>query len=168
MFVNLASAAGALEATEIGVSSLIDTWIILRDIEAGGERNRGLYVIKSRGMKHSNQIREFLITANGIDLQDVYVGPEGVLTGSLRAAQEARENAAAAMREHQMQRRQADLERRRAELQAQIVGLQHEVKSVEEDLEAQRAQYDAETRTLHEQRRAAALRRGGEPGGDVT
>jgi circadian clock protein KaiC len=168
MFVNLTSGAGALEATEIGVSSLIDTWIILRDIEAGGERNRGLYVIKSRGMKHSNQIREFLITANGIDLQDVYVGPEGVLTGSLRAAQEARENAAAAMREHQMQRRQADLERRRAELQAQIVGLQHEVKSVEEDLQAQRAQYDAESRALHEQRRTAALRRGGEPGGGVT
>ena len=165
MFINLTSGAGALEATEIGVSSLIDTWIILRDIEAGGERNRGLYVIKSRGMKHSNQIREFLITANGIDLQDVYVGPEGVLTGSLRAAQEARERAAAAVREHEMQQRQADLDRRRAELQAQIVALQQEAKSVEQELQLQRAQYDAESRTLQEQREAAALRRGGEPVG---
>ena len=116
-------------------------------------------------MKHSNQIREFLITANGIDLQDVYVGPEGVLTGSLRAAQEAREKAAAAQREHEMQQRQADLDRRRAELQAQIVTLQHEVTSIEQDLQAQRAQYDAESRTLEEQREAAALRRGGEPVG---
>jgi circadian clock protein KaiC len=165
MFVNLTSGAGALEATEIGVSSLIDTWIILRDIEAGGERNRGLYVIKSRGMNHSNQIREFMITAKGIDLRDVYVGPEGVLTGSLRAAQEAREKAAAALREHEMQQRQADLDRRRAELQAQIVALQHEVKSVEKDMQAERAHYDAESRTLQEQRKAAALRRGGEPVG---
>jgi len=165
MFVNLTSGTGALEATDIGVSSLIDTWIILRDIEAGGERNRGLYVIKSRGMKHSNQIREFLITANGIDLQDVYVGPEGVLTGSLRAAQEARERAAAAMREHEMQQRQADLDRRRAVLQAQIIALQHEAKSVEHELQAERAQYEAESRTLEEQRLAAALRRGGEPVG---
>ena len=85
----------------MGISSLIDTWLVLRDIELGGERNRGLYVIKSRGMKHSNQIREFLITSRGIVLEDVYVGPEGVLTGSLRASQEAREKAAAVARQPQ-------------------------------------------------------------------
>ena len=79
---------------EVGISSLIDTWLLLRDIELGGERNRGLYVLKSRGMAHSNQIREFLLTADGVELRDVYVGPEGVLTGSMRLAQEAREQAA--------------------------------------------------------------------------
>ncbi len=88
MFVHLTSGGNAWERTDVGVSSLIDTWILLRDIELAGERNRGIYVLKSRGMKHSNQIREFLITTEGIQLQDVYVGPEGVLTGSMRAAQE--------------------------------------------------------------------------------
>ena len=78
-----------------GISSLIDTWLLLRDIELGGERNRGMYVLKSRGMAHSNQIREFLLTDHGVELKDVYIGPEGVLTGSLRLAQEAREQAAA-------------------------------------------------------------------------
>ncbi|MFA7465174.1 MAG: circadian clock protein KaiC, partial [Syntrophales bacterium] len=79
------------EATSEDISSLVDTWIFLRDIELGGERNRGLYILKSRGMAHSNQIREFLITSNGIDLLEVYLGPEGVLTGSSRASQEIRE-----------------------------------------------------------------------------
>ena len=77
LFVNLVAAGMPLDATDAGVSSLIDTWLVLRDIEAGGERNRGLYVIKSRGMQHSNQIREFVITADGIDLLDVYAGPDG-------------------------------------------------------------------------------------------
>ena len=162
MFVNLTSGGSALEATEAGVSSLIDTWLILRDIEAGGERNRGLYVIKSRGMKHSNQIREFMITSEGIQLEDVYVGPEGVLTGSLRASQEAREQAAAVEREQEMQRREADFARRRAVLQAQITELEHEVKSVEQESKAFRGQYDAQTRSLTQQRNAAAKRRGGD------
>ena len=69
VFVNLTSgngtvsaAAAAAEATDMGISSLIDTWILLRDIELNGERNRGMYVLKSRGTKHSNQIREFVIS----------------------------------------------------------------------------------------------------------
>jgi len=74
----------------MSISSLIDTWLLLRDIEIGGERNRGLYILKSRGMAHSNQIREFILTDNGIQLLDVYVGPEGVLTGSARLSQEAK------------------------------------------------------------------------------
>jgi circadian clock protein KaiC len=160
LFVNLTEGGSALEATEIGVSSLIDTWIVLRDIEAGGERNRGLYVIKSRGMKHSNQIREFVITPQGIDLVDVYVGPDGVLTGSLRAAQEARERAAAVSREQDMQLRQRDLERRRATLEAQIVALQHDMRSIDEESKVFRAQFEAESQTLAQQRDEAARRRG--------
>ena len=77
MFTHLTSGGGVVEATDMGVSSLIDTWLLVRDIEVGGERNRGLYVIKSRGMAHSNQVREFLITSRGVSLQEVYVGPEG-------------------------------------------------------------------------------------------
>src|SRR6185369_8232419 len=82
---------GVYEGTDIGISSIIDTWLMLRDIEFGGERTRGLYILKSRGMAHSNQIREFVMTKNGIELLDVYVGPEGVLTGTARATQEAKE-----------------------------------------------------------------------------
>jgi len=63
----------ALEQTDVAISSLIDSWLLLRDIEIGGERNRGLYILKSRGMAHSNQIREFLLTDHGVDLRAVYV-----------------------------------------------------------------------------------------------
>ena len=80
---------GSLEHTSEEVSSLIDTWLLLRDIELNGERNRGLYVLKSRGMAHSNQIQEFLLTNQGIDLIDVYTGSGEVLTGSARAVQQA-------------------------------------------------------------------------------
>ncbi len=79
----------------------MDTWLFMRDIELDGERNRALYVLKSRGMAHSNQLREFLLTEQGVDLLDVYVGPEGVLTGSSRLSQEARENAAEQVRQEE-------------------------------------------------------------------
>ena len=79
------------EQTDEGVSSLVDAWLQVRDIESNGERNRGMYIMKSRGMKHSNQVREFVITDKGLDLVDVYLGPEGVLIGSAREAQELNE-----------------------------------------------------------------------------
>jgi circadian clock protein KaiC len=116
---HLTSGGRAMEATDIGISSIIDTWLLVRDIELGGERNRGLYVLKSRGMQHSNQIREFVITPEGIELLDVYVGPEGVLTGSMRAAQEAREAAAARSLQDEIEAKQRELERLRATLDAQ-------------------------------------------------
>jgi circadian clock protein KaiC len=116
---HLTSGGSASEATDVGISSIIDTWLLLRDIELGGERNRGLYVLKSRGMKHSNQIREFVITPEGIQLLDVYVGPEGVLTGSMRAAQEAREQAAANALQEEIAAKQRELERLQATLETQ-------------------------------------------------
>ncbi|MCD6043662.1 MAG: KaiC 1 [Burkholderiales bacterium] len=118
LFTNLTSGGGAWESTDVGISSLIDTWMLLRDIESGGERNRGLYVLKSRGMKHSNQIREFVITPEGIQLEDVYIGPEGVLTGSLRTAQEARERAEAQRLRDEIAATQREVERLRAQLDA--------------------------------------------------
>jgi circadian clock protein KaiC len=75
------------EQIDEGVSSLVDTWLLVRDIELNGERNRGLYVMKSRGMKHSNQVREFIISDKGLELIDIYIGPSGVLVGSAREAQ---------------------------------------------------------------------------------
>jgi circadian clock protein KaiC len=116
---HLTAGGKAAEATDVGISSIIDTWLLVRDIELAGERNRGLYVLKSRGMKHSNQIREFVITPEGVDLLDVYVGPEGVLTGSMRAAQEARESAAALALQQEIEAKQREVQRLRAELEAQ-------------------------------------------------
>lgn len=124
VFVNLTGGGETQEATDMGISSLIDTWILLRDIELGGERNRGMYVLKSRGTPHSNQIREFVIDSDGIDLRDVYVGPEGVLTGSMRLAQEAREAATRRARQLEADSRQRALERKRKALEAQILALQ--------------------------------------------
>src|SRR6185503_2140285 len=91
-----------------------------------GERNRGLYVLKSRGMAHSNQIREFLLTDHGVDLRDVYVGPSGVLTGSARLVQVAQEQAALLTRNQAVERRQIELERKRTTLEAQVVALRAE------------------------------------------
>ena len=94
-FTNLTSGGDALERTDLHISSLVDTWLLLRDVELGGERNRAMYVLKSRGMSHSHQLREFLLTDQGFDLLDAYLGPEGVLTGSSRLSQEASEKATA-------------------------------------------------------------------------
>ena len=123
LFTNLTH-SDSLETTESEISSLMDTWILLRDIEVGGERNRGLYILKSRGMAHSNQIREFLLTDKGIDLLNVYAGPGGVLTGSARAAQEAEEKAKAVLRHDEIEALELDLERKRRMAKSQIENLQ--------------------------------------------
>ena len=100
--------ATADEPSTLNVSSLVDTWLLLRNVETNGERNRLLFVLKSRGTAHSNQVREFVLTGHGIELIDVYVGPAGMLTGSARLAQEAveRDEAAAAGRRSGPRRRE--------------------------------------------------------------
>ena len=125
-FTNLTAGGGALEQSEVAISSLIDTWLLVRDIEIGGERNRGMYILKSRGMAHSNQIREFLLTDHGVELRDVYVGESGVLTGSARLAQEAQEKAAMTTRNQEVELRRVELERKRMSLEAQIAALRAE------------------------------------------
>ena len=125
-FTNLTSADESMEGTDVYVSSLIDTWLLVRDIEIGGERNRGLYVLKSRGMEHSNQIREFKLTSHGVDLLDVYVGPNGVLTGSARLTQETEDESAQLLRTQEIGRKQLGLDRKREALEAQILVLQSE------------------------------------------
>jgi circadian clock protein KaiC len=131
LFTSLTSGGGVLEQTDVDISSLIDTWLLLRDIEIGGERNRGLYILKSRGMAHSNQIREFLLTDHGVELHDVYVGASGVLTGSARLAQEAQEQAGKLTREQETERRQLELERKRKALEAQIAAMRAEFEAQE-------------------------------------
>jgi len=108
LFTSLTSGDGSPEMSEVGVSSQMDAWLLLRNLECNGERNRGLYVLKSRGMAHSNQLREFLLTDHGVQLRDVYVGPAGLLTGSAREAQEAKERAEASERKQQALRKAFD------------------------------------------------------------
>jgi len=131
LFTSLTSSGGMLEKSEVGMSSLIDTWILLRDIEIGGERNRGLYILKSRGMAHSNQIREFLLTDHGLEICDVNIGESGVLTGSARLAQEAREQARKLARQQEIERRQLGLERKRKALEARIASMRAEFEAQE-------------------------------------
>jgi circadian clock protein KaiC len=136
---------GNPEQRHARVSSIIDTWLLLTDIELAGERNRCMYILKSRGMAHSNQTREFLLTDHGIELKDVYLGPQGVLTGSMRLAQEMREKSAVLNRQQEIERRQRELDRKRQALESQIV--------------AQRAQFEVEEdelKLLVDQERTAA------------
>jgi len=123
MFTMLTSKGGFIEAEDVAISSSIDTWMSLLDIESGGERNRSLSVVKSRGMAHSNQIREFLLTDHGVELRDVYVGPEGVLTGSARQVQEAQIQALLLVKKEDVELRHIELEGKRKALEAQIVVL---------------------------------------------
>jgi circadian clock protein KaiC len=108
------------------VASLVDTWLLVKTMEGNGEHNRVLYVLKSRGMAHSNQIREFLLTNQGIELADVYVGPQGVLTGSARQAQEAQERSEGTARLEDLEQRRVNLERRRESVEAQTAALWRE------------------------------------------
>jgi circadian clock protein KaiC len=122
------------EQTDEGVSSLVDAWLLVRDIEFNGERNRGMYIMKSRGMKHSNQVREFIITDKGLDLVEVYLGPDGILTGSARAAQMIKEETGVALQDYAIVAKDREVSRKRKVLEAKISSLQTEFESVEEEL----------------------------------
>lgn len=122
------------DQTDEGVSSLVDSWILVRDIELNGERNRGLYIIKSRGMKHSNQVREFIITSKGLRLEDVYLGSDGILTGSAREAHKLQQQMEAIIKKHSLGRKDKELERKAKELQARIATLNFEFESITDEL----------------------------------
>jgi circadian clock protein KaiC len=135
VFTSLTKAGKAMETTDMHISSLVDTWLQLRDIESNGERNRGIYVLKSRGMAHSNQIREYIITSAGIKLMEAYIGATGnLLTGSARVQQEARDREGAASFSQEERRMLANLERRRRSVERQIEVLKAEL--ADEELEA--------------------------------
>ena len=124
---SLTAGGDSEEQSEVGISSLMDTWILVRNLENNGERNRGLYILKSRGMPHSNQVREFVLSAKGIRLVDVYTGQGSVLTGSARLAQLAREQADETLRKQ-------ELEVQRAAAAAQITSLQVQLRAAEQEL----------------------------------
>jgi circadian clock protein KaiC len=135
VFTSLTAAGGPLEVNEADVSSLMDTWLLLKAVEVGGERNRALYVLKSRGMDHSNQIREFVLTNHGLKLLDVYLGPEGVLTGSARVTQEGRERAAGMSRRQHLAGRGRELERKREIFEARMTMLRAEFEVEQEAIQ---------------------------------
>jgi circadian clock protein KaiC len=165
LYTSLIHGGSALEGSQAGISSLIDTWLLLRDIELGGERNRGLYILKSRGMAHSNQVREFLLTDHGVELRDVYLGAEGLLTGSMRLAQEAREQAATLNRQQEIERRQRDMERKRQVLEVQIAAQRAQFEAEQEELKRLIAQEQAVADRLREGREAMGRsRQADEPG----
>jgi circadian clock protein KaiC len=119
---------------EDSIASLVDTWIKVRDIEGVGETNRGIFIVKSRGMGHSNQIREFIITDDGIVLLDNELGPDGFLTGSARKSHEHNKKVTSLKMQNELDRKDRDILRKRKVLEANIAALRNEFESVEEEL----------------------------------
>jgi circadian clock protein KaiC len=149
-----------MEKTNEEISSLIDTWLLLRDIEINGERNRGLYIIKSRGMAHSNQIREVVLSNHGIDLVDVYLGSGGVLTGSARAAQESKEKAGENEYAKETARKIREQERKRKILETKIEALRAEFEAECEEIQIMTADQKKKGKdTANERAEMARLRR---------
>ncbi len=151
----------AEESSDVDVSSLVDTWLLLRNHEDNGERNRLLFVIKSRGTAHSNQVREFVLTDQGPELVEVYVGPDGVLTGSARIAQIAQEDAAAANRDVEAEQRRYELVQRRASVESKIAALQAQLAAETAELERFLASRSADHDSDAAGRSAQSLSRSG-------
>jgi circadian clock protein KaiC len=141
------------EQTDEGVSSLVDAWLLVRDIESNGERNRGMYIMKSRGMKHSNQVREFVITDEGLDLVDVYLGPEGILTGSARETQQLTEVTGQVLRTHALTRKDVEIRRKRTVLEAKIASLEEEFQSVQDELNKSYMEEDLKKEIMEKNRK---------------
>jgi len=137
LMTSLTAAGHAVEQSEVGISSLVDTWLVLRNMEQAGERTRALSIVKSRGMKHSNQVRELVISDDGVDLAEVFIGPEGgILTGSARMAQEAADHAASALLEGEITRKEAAIQRRRKAVEARIAEMKADLEAEADDVEA--------------------------------
>jgi len=159
-FTDLTFSGNALEKTENAISSLMDTWILLRDIELNGERNRGMYVLKSRGMAHSNQIREFLITDEGLQLVDAYIGHGGVLTGTSRINQEAVETAEEQLRQQKLERLRRDLKRRENAMESRMQEIKDAFQSEKEEIEHALAELEVSKTSLNQNIRKLTKMRG--------
>jgi circadian clock protein KaiC len=159
-FTSLSLASDHASEADRGVSSLMDTWISLTDLESSGERNRVMFVLKARGMSHSNQMREYLLTGSGIKLIDPYVGQGGVLTGTARQAQEARERNETLERSQAIERRQRDLDRRRATVERQIAELRAAMEAEESEASMLGQQESGREEILIADRLAMATKRG--------
>lgn len=157
LYTSLASGGSDAEATDVGISSLTDTWLLVRQAEVNGERNRTLFVLKSRGMGHSNQVREFLMSGNGIELREPYLGAQGVLTGSARVAQEARDRDEETRRRHESRVQANQIAARRTALEAKMKELEAEMVLVSADVNQTAA--DEKTREQFVASDAAAMAR---------
>ena len=135
VFTSLSSVGDNMSETDRGISSLMDSWVSLIDLDANGERNRILYVLKSRGMDHSKQLREYRLTRHGIEMIEAYIGPEGVLTGSARVAQEARELDAGLARAQDLEQRKRAVVRRRTKAEGQIAELHTQISEDEAEID---------------------------------
>ena len=161
VFTSLSAIDEQMSESERSVSSLMDTWISLRDIEADGERNRILYLLKSRGMSHSKQVREYQLTDNGVHLTEPYLGPEGVLTGAARMAQEAREREAEHERLEQSEQRKREMARKRDALERQIAEMRAALDAEEDELSKIVAHQNVRSASAASDRAAMAKKRGG-------
>jgi circadian clock protein KaiC len=159
MFTSLASSSADVERSEAGVSSLIDSWLRVRDLEQNGERNRTLVILKSRGMKHSNQVREFILTSSGIELRDAYLGAHGALTGSARLGQEARDREDEVIRSEAAMRVQSSLAVQRRAIEAQIADLQGQLRTIAVDLESATGERQLREQRVGGDRRAMSVSR---------
>ena len=159
VFTSLRNDDGALEERDRGLSSLMDCWIKLVNVEANGEMNRALYVVKARGMSHSNQLREYVVTATGLELIEPYVGSEGVLTGTARMTQVAREQAAKLRRQQEAARQKRQFARRRQELERQIAEMRAALELEEAEAESLSQQDGEREAILETERQAIAARR---------
>jgi circadian clock protein KaiC len=154
LMTTLTGRADGVPDSETAISSLVDTWILLREIEVGGERNRGVYILKSRGTAHSNQVREFLLTNHGVQLREVYPGADGVFTGSARLAQEAKAATEGLLVRQEIERQQWLRERKRKVMEAQIAALQFELETEDQQARQTIAQQELRLRQLEANRDA--------------
>jgi circadian clock protein KaiC len=159
LFTALTLNSTVSEQTDEGVSSLVDAWILVRDIESNGERNRGMYIMKSRGMKHSNQVREFIITDKGLDLVDVYLGKEGVLIGSAREAQELEELTDQRLRKYASGRKDIEISRKEKVLHSKIASLEEEFESLKDELNKAYVEEELKRNVIDENRKALVQKR---------
>ncbi len=159
LFTSLTGTNAAVEHSEVGVSSLMDTWLLVRNLEQNGERNRGLYILKSRGMPHSNQIRELVLSQRGINLTDVYTGSGAVLTGTARLAQEARDQAEGQTRREKIARVRRQTERKRAALEAQIAVLNAQLQADLDEMDQEIAEETLRQTWSGRERKEAARKR---------
>jgi len=162
LFTSLTSDAGnmSIATSEVGVSSLMDSWLLLSNLAFNGERTRTLQVLKSRGMPHSNQVREFVFSDKGVDLVDVYLFGDQVLTGTSRVAHEAQVSAASDLRQRDHERRLRDLATRRKALDAQIAALNAEADERVGDVQFAIARETMEAEGAQTRARSIAASRG--------
>jgi circadian clock protein KaiC len=159
LFTSLTGSEKPLENSTVGISSMIDTWIMLRMVQTPTERNRLLYVLKSRGMAHSNQIREFNLTDTGLEVLDIYTGSGDDYTGAERLTRQAMEKAAALIERQAAEQRERELNLEHRSLQAQIAILQTRAEGIESEKAHAREQVRLLAATQHADQGRMAIAR---------